>query len=858
MRKFLLTPLLFPFLLPFTLWGQQRYYVNDNATGLNTGQSWADAFTDLHLALQPAQAGDEIWVAEGFYLPDTASDRNRTFTMPSGVRLLGGFAGTEQTAQERMPETHVTTLSGNIGNPADSTDNAFTVLYMAYPDENTYISGFTLEHGYAKSDTSFGNVSPYRAGGAVYVMAKDSTAYPVFDHCIFRKNYAGGNGGAVMLWGQTTKGCSPQFRYCKFENNSCGYNGGAIWFKGGSLIDKGIDFYACEFLNNAAGNIPGSLAGGVFYWKTFGTDTLEFNKCRMINNSARGVAGFLNVECSVPEKYICIDSSFISGNFVPGNESPNSSATFVNFEGSGNFSQLRKIRMTNNHFFDQPGALNGYIVFNEHYYNNQNQLTFTSNYFNNSPGVIIFDAAENTIIDGNVFFDSIRIGLRSKILQFSGNQFIGGKKHIFVSSDQPDRKTYFFNNLIINSASPDQYTSWRDNVLNLGFYNQASQDTIFFLNNTIMNTYFRPPSLFPPPTSNLKIYAQNNIFLNNYNAATGEKCLPFWHDLDQLDFDYNLTDFDCSTLSGLEVLCGDHNLIATTSPFVDTSLGDYHLLPCAQGINDGSPLFFALAGVQKDLQGDDRIQGTAPDIGPYEHKASVINGVFNTSISCGGSPTGSFSVQIGGGCPPYSIAWNGPGNSSGNQTDQLLAGQYLVTVSDSRGNILTDMITIGASDTLLIPTSFIVDAGGSGIANGAIVIVPEGGQSPYSALWSDGGTGLERTQILPGTYTVTVTDIQGCTATGTYNVGTVSANDIGGTALPKVWPNPASDLLYINGNALVSVSLCDATGRLVMEHNGGKSPLFILYTEDLTSGVYFLNMTVENQRIYRAKVIINR
>ena len=46
---------------------QNRYYVNAQATGANNGQNWANAFSALQAAMQAAQAGDEIWVAQGIY-----------------------------------------------------------------------------------------------------------------------------------------------------------------------------------------------------------------------------------------------------------------------------------------------------------------------------------------------------------------------------------------------------------------------------------------------------------------------------------------------------------------------------------------------------------------------------------------------------------------------------------------------------------------------------------------------------------------------------------------------------------------------------------------------------------------------
>jgi hypothetical protein len=69
-------------------------YVNKSATGANNGSTWADAFQELSAALPTAQHGDAVWVASGHYMPFIYGITN-TFTMVSGVRLLGGFAGWE-------------------------------------------------------------------------------------------------------------------------------------------------------------------------------------------------------------------------------------------------------------------------------------------------------------------------------------------------------------------------------------------------------------------------------------------------------------------------------------------------------------------------------------------------------------------------------------------------------------------------------------------------------------------------------------------------------------------------------------------------------------------------------------------
>src|SRR5690606_7714723 len=108
--------------------GQAVIHVDADAAPGGDGASWATAFHDLQDALAIAQAGDEVWIAEGLYKPTEGSDRTATFTLMSGVALYGGFDGTETQREERDWEANVTVLSGDVGVPGDSTDNAYHVV----------------------------------------------------------------------------------------------------------------------------------------------------------------------------------------------------------------------------------------------------------------------------------------------------------------------------------------------------------------------------------------------------------------------------------------------------------------------------------------------------------------------------------------------------------------------------------------------------------------------------------------------------------------------------------------------------------------------------------------------------------
>lgn len=88
--------------------------------GAGTGLNWNDAFSNLHSALTVAQAGEQVWVAGGTYLPDAGTNRDHPFVLSSGVQLLGGFNGTETALTQRNIGANPTLLSGNIGSPTGS------------------------------------------------------------------------------------------------------------------------------------------------------------------------------------------------------------------------------------------------------------------------------------------------------------------------------------------------------------------------------------------------------------------------------------------------------------------------------------------------------------------------------------------------------------------------------------------------------------------------------------------------------------------------------------------------------------------------------------------------------------------
>jgi gliding motility-associated-like protein len=155
------------------------------------------------------------------------------------------------------------------------------------------------------------------------------------------------------------------------------------------------------------------------------------------------------------------------------------------------------------------------------------------------------------------------------------------------------------------------------------------------------------------------------------------------------------------------------------------------------------------------------IQFTGSDL---SISVSVINGV-----TCHGDSDGSVTLEVTGGTAPYEIAWN-PSIASGLTANNLAAGNYSVTVTDDNG--CTDVVSFQISS----PSPLVVSVTGSpsecGLTNGSVQALVTGGNGSFSYSWSPGGEITNSLSgLAPGNYAVNVTDLNGCTGTGSFNVG---------------------------------------------------------------------------------------
>jgi hypothetical protein len=239
-------------------------YVDASAGGANDGSSWADAYTDLQVALA-ATASGEIWVAAGTYTPaGPGGDRNATFALGSGVAVYGGFAGIEVQRAQRDPNANPTILSGDLN--GDDTpravnghagwlnpiENSHHVVTADGADATAILDGVTVGHGYAYRSGFTG--PPIGAGGGLLITNGSATVR----HTTITTNGGLFGGGVAVLGG------SPRFQDVAFEGNYADIgSGGAVYNDGTSAST----FEDCLFRANAAigAGVSGGGSGGAIY-----------------------------------------------------------------------------------------------------------------------------------------------------------------------------------------------------------------------------------------------------------------------------------------------------------------------------------------------------------------------------------------------------------------------------------------------------------------------------------------------------------------------------------------------------------------------------------------------------------------
>ncbi len=144
--------------------------------------------------------------------------------------------------------------------------------------------------------------------------------------------------------------------------------------------------------------------------------------------------------------------------------------------------------------------------------------------------------------------------------------------------------------------------------------------------------------------------------------------------------------------------------------------------------------------------------------------------VNTTDAVCGG--TGSASFEVSNGTEPFSFVING---DNALDASALVPGDYSVNATDANGCEAETSFSIESTDSDISISGSTINPVCSN-NSGAISLVITGGTGNYSVIWEDGNTEIERTDLAAGTYNVSVTDENACTATESFVLTTMDSN----------------------------------------------------------------------------------
>jgi gliding motility-associated-like protein len=515
----------------FLLWisilpclSQTRYYVS--ATGSATGNalSWSTACNDLQLVFNNASANDTVWVAQGTYLPIRPADslhkvdsnnRRNTFVIDKPLCVYGGFLGIETDLSQRQLPFHgsngLSVLSGDIGIPNNSADNAFHVL-IVISTTTVYINGFIITRAnnvqsyygedHPDSVNINGNIIPFRYGGGIY-MSPNTNLILNQMNVSHNRSFLGGAGISVNTAGFLT------IHHSIISENTGGTVAGISAGDDASLIMS----YSIITNNNAYLIGSAGWGGGI---GTSHSSYLELNHVSIGHNTASGGGG------------ICIysDTSILTNVSITNNSAGWGGGIIIT--GTANFVPHHhvwtNILIADNigNWFGQPDLIHGGegIRYNIQDAKRSIPVVITNaTIVNNSGGGIHISISDpcpllirNSIIKWNKFFNGsyvnidVYVGMQvGKNPVLYSNCLAGGINEQGVFDADP---------LFVDTAAKDYHLQCGSPAVNMG-------NNAFFHSDSIPNI----SSIVTDLDANPRFFLNGRVDLGTYELQ--DPCKPF-------------------------------------------------------------------------------------------------------------------------------------------------------------------------------------------------------------------------------------------------------------------------------------------------------------------------------------------
>jgi hypothetical protein len=274
--------------------------------------------------------------------------------------------------------------------------------------------------------------------------------------------------------------------------------------------------------------------------------------------------------------------------------------------------------------------------------------------------------------------------------------------------------------------------------------------------------------------------------------------------------------------------CAGISIDLTDFSSVPSSTFSWQLNNTAIGLNQSSgsgqvPVFTAANTGNSPITGTFTVTGSANGCISQSQSFSVIINpkpavsLGADQIICVGN-TATLNAAASGGTPSYTYSWdNGLLNNASQMVSPSSTVTYNVTVTDTKGCKATDDIKVTVNQAPTFTALTKTDALCYGQANGSITVTA-GGTGPFQYRLDNNAYQTGNTfAVAAGTYTVTIKDANGCTASKTINLNQ---------------PNPMTADVTVK-----NVSCFDGTdGAITVNTNGGKSPYSYFWSDGTTGG----------------------
>lgn len=555
------------------------------------------------------------------------------------------------------------------------------------------------------------------------------------------------------------------FDHCIFRDNYGRIGGGGIIFynaSGSFLLENSI------FQRDSC--VDGGAA--IYLHNTPERGSIILNNCQLTDNYGNmGALVFANSANYSNFKIKAYYSTFINNC----NYSSNGGAIGVRTSGDTTELYVYNCYFKNNSSISAGGAI--FVLtepqkYSDIYFFN---CIINGNRSNNSWGGAMY-------VLGDFFAPNSRSRTRIENTLFTGNRGAIGLAPGGGIADMHIRNSTFYSNGTAVIAKP-----WQE------IYNEQNYARIS-LSNTVL---WEPGLLF-------RRILSNNSPYHNLNLYRLDNCL--------------VSAAECPDLPGSEQACGEGMLYGLDPMFADSAGGDFRPLPCSPLLNAGNNLW--LPNADTDLAGQPRILGGTVDIGAYEVQAFRIGAseILN-SPACHDSAEGMVSISTEAG-QPFDLRWFNAAGQQGNTAENLPAGDYTFVAEHSSG--CTDTLNLVLEAPAPIGADIVVTPASNATATDGVALVQQitGGTAPYDIRWSNGAAANGIGGLLPGDYTVSITDANDCLFTQTVTVSFTNA--VPETqVLPGVFrvaPNPSgSEGAQLRAEAelpgAVQVEILDALGR---------------------------------------------